>query len=325
MTTMRMTMPAPEVAVSRVTALRVPQPRSLAGPLIVVGDEGHAASGALHVAELLARRDRVNAQVIGFVRPVGAPVWAAVDVDPSALEDGRRRQHRERLRRRLHRTIGRGAHFSIEVVTGSPAPLLAAAARERGAECILVGLAEPGADDRRASEDAVLQLTSVADVPVLAVPPDQLRLPRHALVAMDFSESSRRAVRAAVRLLAPAARLTIAHIQPDADLRPFGGDGWVEIYERGVAMLLEEVADAARMANDLMVETVVLKGEPAAALLDFAERARCDLIASGTQGASPLERHVTMSVSAALLRGARRAVLIAPPAESSLASTGELR
>jgi nucleotide-binding universal stress UspA family protein len=48
-------------------------------------------------------------------------------------------------------------------------------------------------------------------------------------------------------------------------------------------------------------------------VLDHASRGDVDLIATGTQGRMAPERHLTGSVSTAILRGARCPVLIAPP------------
>jgi nucleotide-binding universal stress UspA family protein len=295
---------------------------ALGGPVLVAGGDGEASCGALRLAELLARRDRVNAHVLGVLRPVRFPAWALAEVDPEALEAGRRGKHLVLLRRRVHQTVGRSALFSVDVVTDSPARALAAAARERGSACILVGLAERGTVGRPASEDEALQVTRAADVPVVAVPVDCAFLPRRALVALDFGDGSKRATLTAARLLAPGATLTLAHVEPEADLRALGQEGLAEIYERGVAerfrAIEAELAAERRAMGDTTVETVLLTGEPAPVLLERAVRGAYDLIACGTQGVaqamSPRERHVTGSVSTALLRGAGCAVLIAPPA-----------
>ena len=112
--------------------------------------------GALCVAEILARRDRVNAHVLGAVPALALPQLLLVNPDHEALEDGRREQHLDRLRRRLHQVTGISAQFSVEAITRSPAVELARAARERGSEFILVGL-EHDVLGRAATEDAALR------------------------------------------------------------------------------------------------------------------------------------------------------------------------
>src|SRR5688572_4583751 len=76
--------------------------RTHTGPLLIGGEDADYMRGALHVAELLARRDRVNAHVLGVVRPLEFPVPLLVEVDHEALENGRRRQYFDRIRQRLH-------------------------------------------------------------------------------------------------------------------------------------------------------------------------------------------------------------------------------
>jgi hypothetical protein len=67
------------------TGAEQPQ-RGHAGPLLIAGEDADYACGALHVAELLARRDRVNAHVLGVVRPLVFPVSVLPDVDRDALD-----------------------------------------------------------------------------------------------------------------------------------------------------------------------------------------------------------------------------------------------
>jgi nucleotide-binding universal stress UspA family protein len=287
--------------------------RTYTGPLLIAGEDADYTRGALHVAELLARRDRVNAHVIGVVRPLTFPVSLLSDADGEALEEGRRQMHLDRVRQRLHQATGLAAYFTVEAITGSPAAVLAGAARKRSSEIIVVGLEVHGAPGRTASEDGALQVTRAADVPVLAVPADHASLPTNALVAMDFSPASRRAARACIPLLAQGATLTLAYVKPDVDLAALGKEGWATIHDHGVARLLDQLAGSLAVPGDVSIETLLLRGDPAAALLNHLSRGDFDLVATGAQGQTELERHLTGSVSTALLRGARCAVLIAPP------------
>jgi nucleotide-binding universal stress UspA family protein len=294
-----------------------PPQRTHTGPLLVAGEDADHARGVLHIAELLARRDRVNAHVLGVVQPLAFPASLFADLDREALEEGRRRMHLERMRQRLHQATGLAAFFTAEAVTGSVAPTLARAARQRGSELIMVGLEEPDGHNRTATEDAALQVTRAADAPVLAVPAGCGVLPKRALVAMDFGPASQRSAQAALPLLAQGAKLTLAYVEPEVDFAALGKEGWAEIHTHGVAGLFEKLRASLSVPGDVSVETVVLRGEPAAALLDHARRSDFDLIATGTQGETALDRHLTGSVSTALLRGARCAVLIAPPPEAA--------
>jgi nucleotide-binding universal stress UspA family protein len=219
------------------------------------------------------------------------------------------------MRQRLHQTVGLSGHFSASAELGSPARVIALAARERGAELILVGLGAQGAPERAATEDAALQVTRTAGVPVLALPPDRDALPRRALVAMDFGEASVRAARAALLTLAPGGSLTLAHVEPDLDFRELGKEGWGEIYAEGVAGLFRRLVPKLSAPGDVEVETAVVRGEASDTLLELVSRGGFDLIAAGSRSAPWPESDPAGSVSAALLRGAACAVLIAPPPE----------
>jgi nucleotide-binding universal stress UspA family protein len=288
--------------------------RTHTGPLLIAGEDADHTRGVLHVAELLARRDQVNAHVLGVVRPLAFPASLFADLDRDALEDGRRRMHLEKIRQRLHQATGLAAFFTVDAVTGSPAPTLARTARERGAELIMVALDERGGQNRTATEDAALQVSRAADTPVLAVPAGCALLPKNALAAMDFSPASQHAARAAIPLLAQGAKLTLVYVEPELDFASLGKEGWSEIHQHGVGRLFEKLTASLSVPGDVSVETVLLRGaDPAAALLAHVRAGDFDLVATGTQGETALDRHLTGSVSTALLRGARCAVLIAPP------------
>lgn len=287
----------------------------LSGPVLIAGDETASSAGALRIGELLARRDRVNAHVLGVVRPLDASVWRLVDVDPETIETGRRIKHLEALRQRVYQTVGRSALFSVEVESGSPATVLARAAGDRASACILVGLDEREAAGRAATEDAALEVARRASVPVLAVPASAGRLPVRALVAADFGESSHGAARLAMQLLAEGSTLTLVHVEPETELRSLGDTELAGRYERGAAALLGDEADVLASAGGVGIETRVLASDDApAALLAMAADGAYDLVACGTQSATASEPRTTGSVSTALLRGARSMVLMAPRA-----------
>lgn len=282
------------------------------GPVLVLGDDGEMSCGALRFAELIARRRGVNAHVLGVVRPMEFPVWAFVDVDAAEMEAGRRHAYLAALQQRIHATVGLSGYFSVDVATGTPASLLSDAARVRGSAFILAGLGEPGSVERAPSEDAVLQLLETSPVPVVAVPPRCTHLPSRCLVAMDFSEVSQRAAEAAIAFVDDGATVTLAHVAPEADFRAMGAEGLAAIYEQGVAGLFQKLAAELGLRASVRVETVLLKGEPAPALLGLATSGAYDLLACGTHGAAPAGRRFPGSVSTALLRGAQCPVLVAP-------------
>ncbi len=289
-----------------------PARRMLTGPLLVAGRDDESTRGALRIAETLARRDRVNAHVLSVVPPLPYTASLLAGIDAAAIEDARRSEQLARVRRRVHQTVGRSAHFSTSAEVGSPASAIARAAREREAELILVGLGGHHAAARAATEDTALHVARLAGVPVLAIPPGYAVLPRRAVVAVDFSEASMRAARTALLALAVGARLTLVHVKPDIGLRDVGNEGWHVVYREGVVRLFQRFLHELRVPDHVKVQTTIVEGDPSSSLLGAASRSNADLIAAGSRSVSQPELDLTGSVSAALLRGATCGVLIAP-------------
>jgi nucleotide-binding universal stress UspA family protein len=84
----------------------------------------------------------------------------------------------------------------------------------------------------------------------------------------------------------------------------------VEAGARGVAHVLRQLGDEIRLAGDLEVRSVVLKGDPVSVLSELGQD--FDLIAVGVPKRQSFGRFLTGSVSADVLREAGGRVLIAP-------------
>ena len=295
--------------------------RSIDGPLLVAREERHPADGALHLAQVLARRDQVNAHLLAIVRPLAFPPALVAADDLAAIEQGRLQQARDGARQVLHRAHGIATYWSTEAILGGSASVLARVARERGSALTIVGMALPHAPERMACEDAALQIVRTSPIPVLAVPPSTDRLPRRAIVAVDFSAPSRRAAALALTLLRSRGTLTLAHVQPDVDFAALGRPGLDAIYASGRDALLQELERELRErigdARDVTIDSLVLHGNASETLLGRAREGSYDLIAAGTAGLAAPDVHDLGSVSSALLRGAACAVLVAPGAETS--------
>jgi nucleotide-binding universal stress UspA family protein len=288
--------------------------RNLVGPLLIAGEEGRPLSGAIRLAEALARRDGVNAHVVSVVRPLSSPlshlVCQVADLERYELEACRRQIRQARAQRQVHEAVGLSTFFSTGVEFGEPVSITADTARLRAAEYILVGLPGLSSRGRARVEDAAFRLAKTAGVPVLAVPAHVDRLPRSVLVNMDLGEASVRAARAALPLLAAGGSLTLAHVVPEVEFAPPDAGDWVEVGARGVADMLRRLGDELRLAGDLEVRSVVLQGDPARVLSELAQD--FDLTAVGAPKRRSFGRFLMGSVSADVLRAAGGTVLIVP-------------
>jgi len=178
---------------------------------------------------------------------------------------------------------------------------------------ILIPLPEVGERRLRAA-DTLVAIARAVDVPILAVPRHQELLPTRVLVATDFSRASTRAARAALSIVGPRGHVTLVHVERRAS---------GERSARLLAELRHELEETwqsrvpRRQRRSIIKDTVLLGGEAAPTILDYAATHRNDLIAVGTRRVWPGDTIPLGSVSMALLRGARSALLIAQPTARS--------
>lgn len=129
------------------------------------------------------------------------------------------------------------------------------------------------------------------------------------IVATDGSEEADDAVRYAVRqALAFDATLEVVHVLTprteliDGEIVLAGGDRAIELGERTLSEARGLAADVAgERADDLVVETRLLTGTPADAIVDRAEEAGADAVFVGHRGLSEERRQVVGSVAKSVL------------------------
>jgi len=71
--------------------------RALTGPLLIAARDDDSARGALRIAELVARRDSVNAHVLSLVQPLPFTASLLTNVDAAALREGQQRKQLARV------------------------------------------------------------------------------------------------------------------------------------------------------------------------------------------------------------------------------------
>jgi len=132
------------------------------------------------------------------------------------------------------------------------------------------------------------------------------------LVATDGSERNRGAVEEALRIgRVCGSSVTAVYVM---DLSAFESvsadvmirDTWSMVQREGEAAL----ARVRQMAEGVNLETVVLEGKPAPAIVDYAVEHKIDLIVIGTQGKRGLERLLLGSVAESVIRQAPCRVLV---------------
>ena len=153
------------------------------------------------------------------------------------------------------------------------------------------------------------------------------------LVPVDFSTHSEKAIRYAATLANKfGARLSLLHVVED----PFVTGAWqAEVFVPNIPELLNDLIKAAKTqmaerkrylaAHGFVVETVVITGRPATAIVEEALTGRFDLIVMGTHGRTGLSHAVFGSVAERVVQKApcpvltvRDAAPASPKAESAV-------
>jgi nucleotide-binding universal stress UspA family protein len=181
-----------------------------------------------------------------------------------------------------------------------------------------MGLRPHAVGDRLLGDETTLGVMRAGAAPVLGVVASAGRLPRRAVVGIDFGRAGARAARAALDVLDGEGTLVLAYAS--YSYPPTGRAE--EEGERVVTALGIEAACARAVAElaappGVSVETRVIEigagTTPADALLRLAAECGADLLAAGARRAGRLERLLLGSVTADLVRDGRRSVLVVPP------------
>lgn len=237
----------------------------------------------------LARRHRSELVLVHALLPEASP---APDFTP--MPERYYRTVRDEARAKLEALMAEvrpaGLSISVELVVGSTAPGVAAAAERRGADVIVVGTRGRTGWRRLVADSTAAQLVRDAPLPVLTVrPADRGRreIARTVLVPTDFSPGAERATETALRVLAPArsGRLVLLHAQRSGATSGHDATTAARVNRERVLALARCCA-----RSNLVVDAEVADGPPAQLIVERAVRLGADLVAMGTRGRPALER-----------------------------------
>ena len=285
-------------------------------PLLLAITDDERAAPAIRMTRQLAR---THGAIPTVLRALGTDREMDVLVEPfagyvaaGALSPEYRDESRERLQQQVADMAG-DVRWHFEVADESPVEAIVDQARQLRAELIVIGLRRHGVVHRVVVGNLLRSVVRLAGVPVLAVRPDLVALPKRVVVAVDFGEASVRAASMARHILADDGEMHLVHVVTDSMhevSRPatLTGAGTFTRALRDLASL----ADDLRAAPGMTITSHVIEGERHAAIDGFAERVRADLLAVGSDEHPLFDRIVNRSVSMTLARTARRSMLVVP-------------
>lgn len=281
-------------------------------PVILVATDGSETSRAAYTAaELIAARTRALVHVLSVVEPFptvaqipGATV-PAPDVE-EATKDALRAAMVEQLL-----TRGRLGKWSTEILVGKPATVIAAAAKEREADLIIIGAGKHGLVDRLIGEETASNLAKVVQRPVLIASPSLARLPERLVIALDLERSDRGDLLSMLELLGSPEDVTVLHVKPRSE--SFGID-WVEFdddYRADLAAAYGELATSLETLPEIRPDLAIEHGDAAHEITRFAQSGEVDVIVLGVKRRTPFSAPGA-GIAMKVARSAHCSVLLIP-------------
>ena len=282
-----------------------------AATVLIATDGLEHSDAALGVAIARARSMHAHLTVLAVAatEPLVSPEMPSTFwVESNML---RRTALRGLVEAQLERVTGASRTQTILLLEGNPAYTIARVAREQRAALIVVGLGRHELHDRIFSDETALQLSRISRVPVLAVPEAAGLTTRHAVVAIDFSDLSRRAAQAAVEAVGDDGSVDLVHVMHHVVADAFAIESR-HPYERWAVAHLAELAGRLIKSDGVTVAQITIRGRPAQEILQYATNVNADMIVTGTHGRGFVMRSLLGSVTSHLIRAATCAVLTVP-------------
>ncbi len=254
---------------------------------------------------------------VGLPAPVEAPVlWRLVEQAAT-----------ERMKKLMEHS---GLEKTPEsfVATGSPFAVIREMAEYRDADLIITGQGKKKNIKDRVFGSTADRVVRLSPCPVLVVKSPDSHAYERVSVAVDFSEPSRAALKAAMDI-APDAVLTILHVVDipfafeQAMFRAGADQKEISRYRQAKTVsvrkeLRESLAEAG--FSGISDKLRAFSGYPAEMLARHARSGRADLFALGTQGRNPVSQALLGSVAKRVLQVTLCDVLVTPnrpPAKES--------
>jgi len=283
--------------------------------VLIATDGSDAASMAIRIARLMVDRGDWAPELITIAEPIPVSVGdMALPAPPMQQEIALTDSLLAAVRRQLKR-FGAGS-WKLEILYGRAAPLIVKSARESKAELIVIGLGHHSAVARLFGAETAARVVRHTDIPVLAVHPSAEGMPRTAVVAMDFGDSSVRAAHEALRLLAPGGRLHLVHVKWGYNATSLRDSEWERAYHYGVEHGFERLRKNLVERPDVTITTDFVHGGVVKSILETAKTLDADLVALGSHSQTVIDRLVIGSTPTEALRESACSVLIAPPTDA---------
>ena len=241
--------------------------------------------------------------------------WRVLYSAPDELEVQARESAREKLEEAHSSVLGGDASFETIVEFGEPAETILAVTRRDDISMVVVGTVGESRIQEIFFGHTPSRLVREAEIPVVAVPPDFERTSvKRILAPVDFSEFSRRSLKAAARLAEQrGAELEVLNAFEMPTPPPFLGlpateERHDEIVEARLGQLTEFIESVGVSAQ--VKERWVIAMRPAEAIVHIGAERNIDLVVMGTAGREGVARFFLGSTAERVLRKTSRPVMV---------------
>lgn len=286
--------------------------------LVAVDGSGHSLAAVRWIARLAAAGVGLRCTLVNVQKPVLSGEVGAIAPADIALEQ-RERSAAEVLEHASAILRSSGVRSDTEECLDDASTAIVARAEALGCDAIVVGRRGLGALRSALLGSVSTEVIRRSSIPVIVVSPtssDAAAVAPCRLVAVDGSESARRAVAFASRL-ADAAGTGDLHVLHVA--QPFTIAGTIfgpreSVVERLSGRHAEEALEGARglldPARAPFVEHVASSDDVVGAIMKAAQDHSCGIVAMGTRGLGPLAGRLLGSIAQGVLERAEHAGIV---------------
>lgn len=303
-------MTAVEMITREMDEEQVLAPRPGVKSILVATDGSDTALPAFNAAKLICGKASADVHVISVVEPM--PIMMPTPEGmllPPDFDKSREEAQRTLVSDQI-KQFDPGNQWTLDVRLGRASDVIARFAREQNADLIIVGANKHGVWGRIMGEDTATEIARLSDTAML-VASEMKRLPHRVVVGMDLNPEGMQCAPEVLNLLVESPSISCVHTKPRSE---WMGIDWAELDAEYELAMKERFSCFEKEMSEfgMRPELVVLHGEPAHELADFAVYSKAELIVVGVKRRVGRARAIGGRIAGRVIRQAECSVLVIP-------------
>lgn len=279
--------------------------------IVVATDGSDSALSAFKTASLIQEQSGAAVHVLSVLEMVSAMLPSPEGLLlPPDFDKSREEAQRAIVTEQI-KPFDPENEWSVDIKLGRPGDTIAAFARDESADVIIVGTNKHSIWGRILGEETAAEIARLSSTPLFVASADVARLPKRIVVAMDLNPDGMQCAPQSLKWLTNEPSISCVHVKPRSE---FLGIDWAS-FDSEYELAMQERFNCFNKEMrqlDLRPELVVLHGDAAHELTDFASYAKAELIVVGVKRRSGRARAVGGRMAGRVLRQAECSVLIVP-------------